>query len=98
MFKPQVEIVQSADSGDRMMRIVLNFCERTVDEAIFDVVGVAIKEGVRKHLMEDPQFRQKVDDAIQSAAASMPLEAITQAVKDAIKLETSPPFFMRKEK
>jgi hypothetical protein len=54
-----------------------------IDEAMISALRLAVKEAV----LTDPLYREQVEKAIKAAAASLPLEAITAAVKEGIRGE-----------
>lgn len=88
--RPECKITTGVGSdGLTITSLVLRWSERYTNELILNTVEEAVRDGVRKHLLEDPEFRAQVSEAIRVAAAAMPLDAITKAVREAIKEQST---------
>lgn len=83
-YENPVKVSHSIEPTTGMNQMLLTYHSRYAAQAINDTVCQAIQDGVRAHLLGDPEFRARITEAIQAAAATLPLEAITKAVKDAL--------------
>lgn len=82
-FKTEV-VSGVSPTGQHFNRMIITFYTRAMWEDIHHEVEQSIREELKKHLSQDAEFRAKIAEEIKAAAAVMPLEAITDAVKKAI--------------
>ena len=70
--------------NEGLCRLVVTWYRKLADQTIEREAEVAIKEAVRRYVLEDEEFRRTITEAITKAAQAMPLDAIADAVKQAI--------------
>lgn len=82
-FKTEV-VSGVSPSGETFNRMIITFYTREMWRDIHFEVEQSIREELKKHIAQDREFRTKIAEEIRAAAAVLPLEAITDAVKAAV--------------
>lgn len=88
----QVTTGFSASDGTTITSIVIRYVHTMAENTVVESIQSVIREEVRKAVLADTELRELVKNAIQAASVNLPLDAIAQAVKQAVnELKTPEP-------
>lgn len=74
-------------TGEESTSFVAVYYKKMMASFIDEAFLIALRQAVKEAVLTDPQYREQVQKAIQTAAVSLPLDAITAAVKEGIQGE-----------